>query len=188
MNSNAKERGLPPFSEDFPSSRKVYVEADGLAVPMREIALSGDQAPLRVYDTTGPEVKDWRQGLPKLRDLWIAGRMSRSDGNYTQMHYARRGIITPEMEYVAIRENARIAEHQERYGGRRHVGTPFGATIPAPPSPWRKTPRPPRNRRRIRRPPRKKPRHNPRRHPAQRATNPVAPNEPHTPSRVKAWT
>ncbi len=104
MSTDARERGLPPFSTDFPSSRKVYVEADGLAVPMREIALSAGE-PVRVYDTTGPEVKDWRQGLPKLRAPWIAGRSKQSDGNHTQLHYARRGVITEEMRFVALREN-----------------------------------------------------------------------------------
>jgi phosphomethylpyrimidine synthase len=89
--------------------------------------------PFRVYDTSGPytdpEVPiDLWQGLPELRRPWIAerGELDRSDpvrtnrpglellrprtvlrgrGNATQMHYARRGVVTPEMEYVAIREN-----------------------------------------------------------------------------------
>jgi phosphomethylpyrimidine synthase len=82
----------------------VYVETDGLAVPMREIALSNGET-VRVYDTTGPEVQDWRQGAPKLRAPWIAGRAKQSDGNHTQLHYARRGIITEEMRFVAVREN-----------------------------------------------------------------------------------
>src|ERR1700693_1862405 len=89
--------------------------------------------PFRVYDTSGPytdpEVPiDLWQGLPELRRPWIAerGELDRSDpvrtnrpglellrprtvlrgrGNATQMHYARKGVVTPEMEYVAIREN-----------------------------------------------------------------------------------
>jgi phosphomethylpyrimidine synthase len=89
--------------------------------------------PFRVYDTSGPytdpEVPiDLWQGLPELRRPWIAerGELDRSDpvrtnrpglellrprtvlrgrGNATQMHYARRGVVTPEMKYVAIREN-----------------------------------------------------------------------------------
>jgi len=52
----------------------------------------------------------------------------------TQMHYARRGIVTPEMEYVAIRENARLGELREMYGAagltRRHAGQGFGARLP----------------------------------------------------------
>ena len=54
--------------------------------------------------------------------------------NVTQMHYAKRGIITPEMEYVAIRENQRLQEFREdpRYAIllRQHSGHDFGACIP----------------------------------------------------------
>ncbi len=52
----------------------------------------------------------------------------------SQMHYARRGIVTPEMEYVAIRENARLQELQNVYAEAdllaRHPGEAFGATLP----------------------------------------------------------
>ncbi len=44
--------------------------------------------------------------------------------NVTQMHYARQGIITPEMEYIAIRENQR---QQEGVDARQHAGQNFGA-------------------------------------------------------------
>ncbi len=112
----------------FPNSLKVHVQgAGGIAVPMREIQLSGGEPPLRVYDTSGPRV-DVRQGLPVLRDAWIRARdvretgrtremasevempptlrrrTLRGSGSVTQMTYARRGEITPEMEFVAIRE------------------------------------------------------------------------------------
>jgi phosphomethylpyrimidine synthase len=54
--------------------------------------------------------------------------------NVTQMHYARRGIITPEMEFVAIRENQRLQEFRAdpRYEQllRQHAGQDFGASIP----------------------------------------------------------
>jgi phosphomethylpyrimidine synthase len=124
------------YGESFPSSRKVYVEgasgAHGVSVPMREIALSGGEAPLRVYDTSGPLRVDVRQGLPKLRAPWIVGRgdveclrqaeaeaqaeggtpvsllndvyRARAGARVTQMHYARRGVVTPEMEFIALRE------------------------------------------------------------------------------------
>jgi phosphomethylpyrimidine synthase len=53
----------------------------------------------------------------------------------TQMHYARRGIVTPEMEYVAIRENARLDEMRTAYENagllRSHPGEAFGARLPA---------------------------------------------------------
>ena len=51
--------------------------------------------------------------------------------NVTQMHYAKKGIITPEMEYIAIRENQRIDELRENYGqlGVYHEGVDFDARI-----------------------------------------------------------
>lgn len=48
--------------------------------------------------------------------------------NVTQLHYARKGIITPEMEYIAIRENQRIDELNNI--GHQHVGQSFGANTP----------------------------------------------------------
>ncbi len=49
--------------------------------------------------------------------------------NVTQLHYAKKGIITPEMEYIAIRENQRIDEMTEIR--KQHKGEHFGASIPA---------------------------------------------------------
>ena len=72
---------------------------------MREIELSGGEQPLRVYDTTGPWIEDPRQGLPKRRTAWVEQRVARGDKNFSQMHYARRGVITEEMAFVAVREN-----------------------------------------------------------------------------------
>jgi len=121
------------FRSAFPGSRKVFVEARGVRVPMREIALSGGEPPLRVYDPSGPLGHDVRQGLPLARAAWIrargdvdegprgfrpagfdqrmpaalAGRTRtalRGRGAVTQLHYARRGEVTPEMAFVAVRE------------------------------------------------------------------------------------
>jgi phosphomethylpyrimidine synthase len=54
-------------------------------------------------------------------------------GNVTQMHYARKGIITPEMEYVAIRENGKrewMAQYMQDAGReQRLMGNPMGASI-----------------------------------------------------------
>ncbi len=54
---------------------------------------------------------------------------AKSSGNVTQMHYARRGIVTPEMEFVAIRENQR-RESVEASIRDQHPGRDFGASIP----------------------------------------------------------
>jgi len=96
------------FANAFPSSRKVYVDGPaGVRVPMREIALSNGET-LRVYDSSGPQGADVRAGLPRLREPWIAPRRATASGqagaSVTQLHYARLGQVTPEMEFVAIRE------------------------------------------------------------------------------------
>ncbi len=93
---------LPPLAETFPSSQRV-LEGE-LGVPFREIALSGGEPPLRVYDTTGPENPDPRQGLPPRRAGWIEPRLQAPDPNRTQLHYARAGIVTEEMRFCALRE------------------------------------------------------------------------------------
>ncbi len=56
-------------------------------------------------------------------------RRARPGRNVTQMHYARRGIITPEMEFVAIRENMRLERYREQLS-RQHRGNSWGAGLP----------------------------------------------------------
>ena len=62
---------------------------------------------------------------------------AQSGKNVTQMHYARRGIITPEMEFVALRERMKLDElmRDARYEKllRQHAGQSFGANIPTHP-------------------------------------------------------
>jgi phosphomethylpyrimidine synthase len=91
-----------PLVESFPNSEKVSLGP--LAVPARRFQLGGDEAPLTVYDTSGPEGLDPRNGLPKRRQPWLDARAVHGDGNASQMHYARRGIVTEEMQFVALRE------------------------------------------------------------------------------------
>ncbi|WP_019139541.1 phosphomethylpyrimidine synthase ThiC [Noviherbaspirillum massiliense] len=83
--------------------------------------------------------------LAELRfDLHRKPRRALPGKNVSQMHYARQGIITPEMEYIAIRENMRRKEYLENLKasgpmgqkladlmGRQHPGQSFGASIPA---------------------------------------------------------
>ncbi|MFQ5660508.1 MAG: phosphomethylpyrimidine synthase ThiC [Gammaproteobacteria bacterium] len=57
-------------------------------------------------------------------------RRAKSGGNVTQMHYARAGIITPEMEFVAIRENLRLQEYQGSRLLHRHPGMNSGMPMP----------------------------------------------------------
>jgi len=58
-------------------------------------------------------------------------KRGKSGHNLSQMHYARKGEITPEMEYVAIRENQRMELILEQSLLRRHAGQNFGANLPA---------------------------------------------------------
>ena len=58
-------------------------------------------------------------------------RRARAGANVTQMHYARRGIVTPEMEFIAIRENQRLEALRDTGLPRQHPGQGFGAAIPA---------------------------------------------------------
>ncbi|MCI0452849.1 MAG: phosphomethylpyrimidine synthase ThiC [Candidatus Latescibacteria bacterium] len=165
------------YEDHFPNSRKVYKSGthDGVRVPLREVSLAptrrpggGEEANPRawLYDTSGPwtdpEVSiDVRDGLPRLRESWIHARgdserdgtrrRARADANVTQMHYARRGVVTPEMEFVAIRENlgretAYAADFARKNGHagalahaqvgatnlltHQHPGDPRGARIP----------------------------------------------------------
>ncbi len=118
----------------YPGSRRIYVPGrlhPEIRVSMREVRLEDSlfpdgstekNAPVRIYDCSGPWGDESfcgkvEQGLPKLRGGWIAARgdvQADSEGVLcatdiaappTQRAYALRGIITPEMEYVAIREN-----------------------------------------------------------------------------------
>jgi phosphomethylpyrimidine synthase len=160
----------------LPASRKVYLTGErypDVRVAMREIALeaSSNEAPLRVYDASGPYTDpaaaiDIRAGLPPLRRAWILGRddvesydgraiRPEDDGRgsaagpanlaefpetsrrrplrakagraVTQMAYARAGLITPEMEYVAIRETL---NREAARTTKTRDGTSYGANLP----------------------------------------------------------
>ena len=104
----------PTPSPNFPKSRKVHIAGKlhpDIRVPFREISLSPTvqhtggvevNPSVRVYDTSGPSHTDFKAGLPKLRQPWIAAR---GKGKVvTHLQYARQGMITAEMEFIAIRE------------------------------------------------------------------------------------
>lgn len=101
---------IPPFEECFPAStkefREVMHEATGttLKIPFRRVHLAGGEAPFDLYDTSGPQNIDPRSGLPLTRKSWIECREARKDARYTQMYYAKKGIVTEEMLYCAVRE------------------------------------------------------------------------------------
>ncbi|MFB8009095.1 phosphomethylpyrimidine synthase ThiC [Nocardia sp. NPDC056000] len=87
------------------------VEADGttLRIPVRRINLTNGEK-FDVYDTSGPytddaAVIDLEAGLPKLRDSWTKPDVA---GPRTQLAWARQGIITPEMRFIAAREGVDV--------------------------------------------------------------------------------
>jgi phosphomethylpyrimidine synthase len=132
--ANGNGHAVPATLAPLPGSEKVLVSgAHGVQVPMRQISLGGGEEPVRVYDTSGPAGFPVREGLPRLREEWIRARgdveevartyrpipgastaeipptlsrkVLRGTGTVTQMHYARKGIITSEMAFIATRES-----------------------------------------------------------------------------------
>ncbi|MBF0531899.1 MAG: phosphomethylpyrimidine synthase ThiC [Candidatus Omnitrophica bacterium] len=108
----------------FPGSEKYYqhgVLFPKIRVPFRKVTLCATpnahgkirpNQPVFLYDTSGPytdpKIKtDIDAGLPLLRLPWIKQRRAMSSPSRTQMAYARQGILTAEMEFVAIREGCR---------------------------------------------------------------------------------
>ena len=80
-------------------SRKIDIGE--LKVPFREIPLTTGEK-FRLYDTSGPQGFEPTEGLPPRRAPWLAKRTG--DATPTQLHYARNGVITEEMRFIAIRE------------------------------------------------------------------------------------
>ncbi len=93
----------------------------------------GDSHELAALSSAYGQARARDAGLDGLR--FPGGRLPRranASANLSQMHYARRGIITPEMEFVAIRENAGLELAREQAGRvRNHAGESFGASLPA---------------------------------------------------------
>jgi len=91
------------------------------------IASRGDTEQLPGVTSAYGREREADARLDKLRFAHLrAPRRAKAGHNVTQMHYARRGIVTPEMEYVAVRENQRRLEGLDA----QHPGQSFGAAIP----------------------------------------------------------
>jgi len=137
----------------------VYDTSGPYTDPTAKIDIRSGLEPLRAAwiaerndteELSGPtsEYGTERLNDPKLAELRFnlhrKPRRAKAGKNVTQMHYARAGIITPEMEYIAIRENLCRKEYIESLKnsgsngaklaelmGRQHPGQSFGAAIPA---------------------------------------------------------
>ncbi len=106
-------KGLPRIREEWVLNRKDVEVLNGI---------SSDYGKKRLADTT----------LDALRFEYSHRPMAAKEGaNVTQLHYARKGIITPEMEYVAIRENQRMEQLASASVSmkQQHEGNSFGARI-----------------------------------------------------------
>ncbi|WOC12674.1 phosphomethylpyrimidine synthase ThiC [Gordonia sp. MP11Mi] len=91
-------------------STKHYLQVDGLRVPQRRVNLTNGEH-LDLYDTSGPYTDataeiDVERGLPATRDEWP--RPEPIDGAATQLAWARAGVVTSEMTYIAAREGVDV--------------------------------------------------------------------------------
>ena len=125
----------------------VYDTSGPYTDPASAIDIRSGLAPIREHwvlerdDTETLSGPSSRYGMERLQDPALAAmrfqlkrvpRRALAGRNVTQMHYARKGIITPEMEFVAIRENCRREEMLAAMGrhGIQHPGEPLGASLP----------------------------------------------------------
>ncbi|CAI9756427.1 unnamed protein product [Fraxinus pennsylvanica] len=97
---------FPSFEECFPKSSKEYTSSAKLSeviheqsghllkIPFRRIHLAGDEPHFDTYDTSGLQNISPHTGLPKLWKKWIDRREKLGGSRYTQIFYAKQGIIT----------------------------------------------------------------------------------------------
>ncbi|QKT03215.1 phosphomethylpyrimidine synthase ThiC [Ectothiorhodospiraceae bacterium 2226] len=104
-------------------------------LPAVRAAWIEERGDTELLDAPSSEYGRARAADPKLAELRFehirTPRRAKPGANVTQMHYARRGIVTPEMEYIAIRENLRLELAREQGLLNQHPGQNFGASIPA---------------------------------------------------------
>ena len=105
-------KGLPKIRERWIRERNDTVQLEGLS----------------------SEYGQMRQNDPSLNHLRFEHvnthpRVAKPGQGVTQMYYAKKGIITPEMEFIAIRENQQVDQIRENY--KREKGEPLGAHVPA---------------------------------------------------------
>ncbi|MBO0862689.1 MAG: phosphomethylpyrimidine synthase ThiC, partial [Chloracidobacterium sp.] len=121
--------GLPTLRREWIIARGDVEEYDGRAVKPEDNGYHSIEESIYARDKTRGKLDEF----PGLRRRPLRAKTGRA---VTQMHYARRGVITPEMEFVAIRENlGRQAVFEASAGDRnrlnhQHRGESFGASIP----------------------------------------------------------
>ena len=105
-------KGLNALRADWITERNDTVELEGP---------SSDYGVERLND---PELQKLRYSQPPKP------RVAKTGANVTQMHYAKKGVVTPEMEFIAIRENQRLNEYTDELLLKRHPGTPWHSNLP----------------------------------------------------------
>ncbi len=137
------------FGEEINPPIPVYDTSGPYTDPQAEIDIHAGLSPLRenwIEERKDTEILDApssHYGQERLTDASLDSirmppsrlpRRALSGRAVTQMHYARQGVVTPEMEYVAIRENCRLQALREDPAYeellRQHAGEAFGATLP----------------------------------------------------------
>ncbi|MCQ1060680.1 phosphomethylpyrimidine synthase ThiC [Photobacterium sp. ZSDE20] len=103
----------------LPKLREAWIEERGDTEHLDE--LSSQYSKARLADDTLDELRFEQQA--RIRRAKIGT-------NVTQLHYARQGIITPEMEFIAIRENMGRAKYRDEVLNQQHPGMAFGANLP----------------------------------------------------------
>jgi len=88
------------------------------------IELDGPSSNYGVERLNDPELQKLRYAQPPKP------RVAKAGANVSQMYYAKKGIITPEMEFIAIRENQRLDEYTDEILLKRHPGTPWQSNLP----------------------------------------------------------
>lgn len=125
-------------------SVKIDVRNGLAALRAKWIEERGDTEQLDGMTSEYGRAREADKSLDELRfNLQRKPRRAKAGANVTQMHYAKQGIVTPEMEYIAIRENLNRAAYIESlkatgpngekmaaFMGRIHKGQSFGAAIP----------------------------------------------------------
>ncbi len=102
------------------------------ALRARWIGERGDTEPLSALSSEFGRARETNAKLDAVRfPARALPRRAKAGANVTQMHYARRGIVTPEMEFVAIRENQRLDAVRDAGLLAQHPGQSFGASIQA---------------------------------------------------------
>src|SRR5262245_19540809 len=122
-------QGLPATRLRWIVERGDTMEIEGRAVRPE------DNGYLSFQHAANATLADTRTRLEPFPGLRRRPRRSITGGPVTQMHYARKGIVTPEMEFIAIRENLGrdkgVSNEQNRSAlGFQHRGESFGASIP----------------------------------------------------------